>query len=493
MGLFRRRLKTIPKFDENGRFAGSVRQLPPPDVGARRAAALDGSPLPVLVWPPPGMEIPELPPEMADVGPYGPNAATVQLLVASGLVVPIVEVDPEENWADDTPLSEVVFCVLDTETTGTDPTVDSIVEVGVVTMRGDGTVLDRWSTTVCPSNGWVTGTQIHGIDRETMAGSPTFDEVLRPLVARMSGKPILAHNTNFDVNMLWAEFERCGYQAGATVAVDTRDLAALHGFESQKLGDLAAVYGLVNEAAHRAWADAEVCGNLLSVMAPPLGVATVHDLCQVVEVNDGFPGDWPEPQVSDEVRARMRSARQDVLSGKVPDRPDAMRGVRWSKTSGDKWYVSAPADAGVEPGSVIGVKTKGTGKVAEVEVTKVWPDRDDPSRVLMGTKQIRAWTPPDLGDARWGEPTFAGRVAKMRQAYKFGETIDDMSASPVPGVDDGWDVVEYGKTTYRVMLDDLSCSCRGRVEGVCSHVSKAVFMAWPDDPRPPAREGGLIV
>jgi hypothetical protein len=155
--------------------------------------------------------------------------------------------------------------------------------------------------------------------------------------------------------------------------------------------------------------------------------------------------------------------------------------------------VSAPADAGVELGSVIGVKTKGTGKVAEVEVTKVWPDRDDPSRVLMGTKQIRAWTPPDLGDARWGEPTFAGRVAKMRQAYKFGETIDDMSASPVPGVDDGWDVVEYGKTTYRVMLDDLSCSCRGRVEGVCSHVSKAVFMAWPDDQRPPAREGGLIV
>ena len=58
---------------------------------------------------------------------------------------------PRQRSLDDlgTPLREVTFCVVDLETTGTDPRSDEICEVGAVRVRG-GEVLGTFQTLVNP-------------------------------------------------------------------------------------------------------------------------------------------------------------------------------------------------------------------------------------------------------------------------------------------------------------------------------------------------------
>ena len=87
-----------------------------------------------------------------------------------------------------TPLSEVVFCVLDIETTGGDRGSDAITEIGVVKVRA-GEHLGTLSTLVNPGTAIPPAiTVLTGITEHMVATAPRIETVL-PALHEFIGDP----------------------------------------------------------------------------------------------------------------------------------------------------------------------------------------------------------------------------------------------------------------------------------------------------------------
>lgn len=77
----------------------------------------------------------------------------------------------------------MVFVVLDVETTGLHPEQgDRICEVAVVRMRGDGTVLDEYSTLVVPGVP-LRNAEYHQITEAQIVRAPSFADIAGDLIA----------------------------------------------------------------------------------------------------------------------------------------------------------------------------------------------------------------------------------------------------------------------------------------------------------------------
>ncbi|WP_052434708.1 3'-5' exonuclease [Streptacidiphilus melanogenes] len=103
----------------------------------------------------------------------------------------------------------LVFAAVDLETTGLDPAVDRVCEIGVVRFRADGEVLDEFVTLLDPQRP-MDATAIHGIAAEQVRGAPTFAEVAPELERLLAGTVVVAHNLAFEDAFLAAEFRRAG-------------------------------------------------------------------------------------------------------------------------------------------------------------------------------------------------------------------------------------------------------------------------------------------
>ena len=81
------------------------------------------------------------------------------------------------------------FAVVDLETSGLNMKRHRILQLGMVVVDADGSVVDQWSSLV--KLRWplqrVGPTSIHGITRATLRGAPTLDEALDELGARLNG------------------------------------------------------------------------------------------------------------------------------------------------------------------------------------------------------------------------------------------------------------------------------------------------------------------
>jgi DNA polymerase-3 subunit epsilon len=103
----------------------------------------------------------------------------------------------------------LVFAAVDLETTGLDPGVDRVCEIGVVRFRADGAVLDEFATLVDPDRP-MAATAIHGISAEQVRGAPAFAEVARELEGLLAGTVVVAHNLAFEDAFLASEYRRVG-------------------------------------------------------------------------------------------------------------------------------------------------------------------------------------------------------------------------------------------------------------------------------------------
>ena len=92
------------------------------------------------------------------------------------------------------------FAVVDVETSGLSTRRNRILQIGVVTVEPDGTVVDAWSTLVRLRWPWsrVGPRKVHGITRRTLRGAPKSDAVLHELRDRLAGSVFTAHNAEFD-------------------------------------------------------------------------------------------------------------------------------------------------------------------------------------------------------------------------------------------------------------------------------------------------------
>jgi DNA polymerase-3 subunit epsilon len=110
-------------------------------------------------------------------------------------------VRPEHEWA-----------VIDLETTGLEPHEGRVIEVSVLRLSPDGTVIDEFATLIDPGVRHTGKRGIHGIELEDIQGAPTPEEVWPAVASRLRGAVIVSHKLDFEEKWIVSEMQRAGVE-----------------------------------------------------------------------------------------------------------------------------------------------------------------------------------------------------------------------------------------------------------------------------------------
>lgn len=162
-------------------------------------------------------------------------------------------------------LAGLPLAVVDVETTGFSPGADRIVEVAVVRVAPDGTVMEQFVSLVDPGRD-VGPTWVHQITDEMVAGAPTFADIAGDVLELFDGAVVVAHNAGFDGGFLGFELANAGIAAPPVPAACTMQLARWSRLDvpNFKLVTCCEKLGLTNTGAHSALGDALVTAQLAS-------------------------------------------------------------------------------------------------------------------------------------------------------------------------------------------------------------------------------------
>ena len=179
--------------------------------------------------------------------------------------------EPELIWAD------ASLAIIDFETTGLDPKVDRVLEMGVVCFdEGVLTTSQNWlidpTIEVPPES-----SAIHGITAEMLKGQPRFEEIWSEIRVHLEGRLPVAYNADFDKKFLLSELARMGETSWADdlppamhADVEWIDplvwVRELYPDQKAKLTKICEHLGIALEDAHRAAHDAEATGKVLLSM-----------------------------------------------------------------------------------------------------------------------------------------------------------------------------------------------------------------------------------
>ncbi|MGY6629640.1 MAG: exonuclease domain-containing protein [Wenzhouxiangella sp.] len=197
--------------------------------------------------------------------------------------------DSHDRCLEDQPLSELIFSVFDTETTGLDPVGgDRIIQIGAVRIV-NGRVLERecFDQLVDPERSIPRlGQAIHGISPDMVRGQPTIREVLPAFHAWCADTVLVAHNAAFDMKCLSVQSAGTGIEFRQPV-LDTLLLSAVaqENQERHNLDDLAERFGLTNLGRHTAIGDAMVTAEILVKLLPLLADKGITTLGQALEAS----------------------------------------------------------------------------------------------------------------------------------------------------------------------------------------------------------------
>ncbi len=114
------------------------------------------------------------------------------------------------------------FIALDVETTGLDPSRDSIIELAAVKFKGNR-IEGEWESLINPNRHVPEFiTTLTGIDDAMLRGAPRIREVARDFEAFVGDCPIISHNVRFDLGFLQRYIP-----FALNDAIDTYELAAV--------------------------------------------------------------------------------------------------------------------------------------------------------------------------------------------------------------------------------------------------------------------------
>ncbi len=192
------------------------------------------------------------------------------------------------------------FCVVDLETTGFSPRLgDRVVEIATTRVRGDGTVVDEWSTLVNPERD-IGATHIHGIAAGDVLDAPTFAEISGDVLQRLDGAVLTAHNLRFDRDFLTAELDRSGHSLPAVPSLCTLGLVTRldPATASRKLAVCCARIGHAIPHEHAALHDARAAAALLLAYLPVAERVGANELRQLGCDPSTWPTSWPSAPTS---------------------------------------------------------------------------------------------------------------------------------------------------------------------------------------------------
>ena len=162
-------------------------------------------------------------------------------------------------------MREIIF---DTETTGLDAREDRIIEIGGVELVNRFPTGRTFHKYINPQGRQIhpDAQAVHGISADDLVGKPTFPEIAEEFMAFVDGAKLVAHNANFDINFINAEFGRLGHPPVAQeFVVDTLALAKRkHPMGPNSLDALCRRYGIDNShrTLHGALLDSEILAEV---------------------------------------------------------------------------------------------------------------------------------------------------------------------------------------------------------------------------------------
>jgi DNA polymerase-3 subunit epsilon len=210
------------------------------------------------------------------------------------------------------------FAVLDVETTGLFPRQDRVLEIAIIRMAPDLTVLEEYTTLINPERD-VGPTRIHRIRASDVTTAPRFPEIAGDVVERLAGSVVVGHNVRFDAGFVVNELERMGHPVPAFPRLCTIGMSHRLGLDlpGRKLAVCCEEAGIALEDAHTALGDAIATSKLLATYLTMAHRAGVADL-ETLGCDDPEPvssAEWPRLAPSGRVRRRG-----DALAPPEPDR-----------------------------------------------------------------------------------------------------------------------------------------------------------------------------
>ncbi|WP_010227706.1 exonuclease domain-containing protein [Gillisia marina] len=108
-------------------------------------------------------------------------------------------------------MKDKLFAVIDVETTGGGINGNRLTEVCIVLLKG-GEVLDKYTSLINPEK-YISAqiTALTGIDNDMVEDAPKFHEIAKEIEEFMRDAIFVAHNVNFDYNVLRNEFKQLGF------------------------------------------------------------------------------------------------------------------------------------------------------------------------------------------------------------------------------------------------------------------------------------------
>jgi DNA polymerase-3 subunit epsilon len=188
------------------------------------------------------------------------------------------------SYPTPTPIRDVRFAVVDTETTGLSTDHDRVLQIGVVVARGDGRVEHQFSTYLKRLTwgfGHVGAFHVHGITRKQLRHGVNPVEALEMMNVLIDGCVFTAHNAKFDLGFLRSDSVRLEVPLKVTGPLCTLNLSRRLDPDrtmSHKLRDVAARYGKSTDRPHDALADALLTAAVLPSLLDAHRVSTYGEL-----------------------------------------------------------------------------------------------------------------------------------------------------------------------------------------------------------------------
>ena len=156
-----------------------------------------------------------------------------------------------------------MFSVVDIETTGNGYKGQKITEISIFTFDGKH-IVDEFTSLVNPEQNIPAFiTNLTGIDNAMVRNAPKFYEIAKKVAELTQDTVFVAHNVNFDYNIIQAEFKSLGFDFKRKKLCTVRlSRKIIPGLNSYSLGAICSSEKIPINGRHRAKGDAEATTEL---------------------------------------------------------------------------------------------------------------------------------------------------------------------------------------------------------------------------------------
>ncbi|MEG8945847.1 exonuclease domain-containing protein [Rosettibacter firmus] len=170
------------------------------------------------------------------------------------------------------PFEKADYCVFDFETTGTSPSLDKVIEIGIVKIS-KGKIIDTFQSFINPGRPvpyFIT--LMTGITNSDVSNAPYFEEVYYKIKEFVGDSILVAHHLNFDYSFLRNECANANLEMLNNYTVCTLKLAKrlFPELPSKSLGSLTRHFKIRHKNIHRGLGDALATAKIFLKMFPYL-------------------------------------------------------------------------------------------------------------------------------------------------------------------------------------------------------------------------------